>query len=68
MAGGVKAAARISQWPDEWFAKHELGITSTSVTQLLIPHTTVTPWVVLLLHDQDFLTVVRKNHLFEQHL
>lgn len=68
VAGGVKSSARVVQWPDGWFAKHELGITSILVTQLLIPHTTVTPWVVLLLHYQGFLTVVRKKHLFEQHL
>lgn len=68
VAGGVKSAARVAPWPDGWFAKQELGITGTLVTQLLIPRTIVTPWVVLLLHHQGFLTVVRKKHLFEQHL
>lgn len=66
VAGAVKAAARVAQRPDGWFAKHQLWSTGTPITRLFIPSTAVTAWVATPPPSSNpRFSYGDQNHLFE---
>lgn len=48
VAGAVKSAVRVAQWPDGWLANHQLWVTGTYIAHLFILNAAVTAWVVTL--------------------